>query len=248
MKLKQNFELFMLCILIGIGIVYLRLFASYPTDVVNIIKGVWMLFNHYIEILGLDLLSSFFGMFNANQMLFMGVFAQIVLGAILLKLFDRPFKNGAELLETNPFRVIRWGIIWYLLLVFSMIVFLLSVVGIGVAFAAGIVIVAISLLSGVSVALALGGQLKSILGVKSESIFIRYLLGEFIIALCTSVGVFSGVVICFMMPVLSLGIVWCSIMDKFIFKGSARKNEDDSSNKFDRDRIRDIITNGVSDN
>jgi len=244
MKLRQNFELFMLCVLIGIGIVYLRLFASYPTNVVNIVKGIWLLLNYYVDVLGLDLLSSFFGMFSANQMLFLMVLTQIIVGAVLLKLFKERLKNGAQILETNPFRVIRWGIIWYLLLIFTMIVFTLSVVGIGIAFAVGFVIVLISLISGVCIALTLGNQLKGLLGVEKRSIFIVYMLGEFVIALCTSVVALTGVIICFMIPVLSLGIVWCSIMDKFIYKGSAR-NENDKTDKFDRNRIRDIITNGV---
>jgi len=244
MKLRQNFELFMLCVLIGIGIVYLRLFASYPTNVVNIVKGIWLLLNYYVDVLGLDLLSSFFGMFSANQMLFLMVLTQIIVGAVLLKLFKERLKNGAQILETNPFRVIRWGIIWYLLLIFTMIVFTLSVVGIGIAFAVGFVIVLISLISGVCIALTLGNQLKGLLGVEKRSIFIVYMLGEFVIALCTSVVALTGVIICFMIPVLSLGIAWCSLMDKFIYKGSAR-NKDDKTDKFDRNRIRDIITNGV---
>ncbi len=246
MKLRQNFELLMLCILIGIAIVYLRLFASYPANVVNIVKGIWQLLNYYAEVLGLDLLSSFFGMFTANQMMFLMVLTQIIVGAMLLKLFRERLENGAQILETNPFRVIRWGIIWYLLLIFTMIVFALSVVGLGITFAFGLIIVVISLISGVCIALTLGDQLKSILGIGKRSIFIVYMLGEFVIALCTSVNVLSGVILCFMIPVLSLGIAWCSLMDKFIYKGSAR-NKDDKTDKFDRNRIRDIITNGVND-
>lgn len=246
MKLRQNFELLMLCILIGIAIVYLRLFASYPANVVNIVKGIWQLLNYYAEVLGLDLLSSFFGMFTANQIMFLMVLTQIIIGAVLLKLFREKLVNGSQILETNPFRVIRWGIVWYLLLIFAMIVFALSVVGLGITFAVGFIIVVISLISGVCIALTLGDQLKSILGIEKRSIFIVYMLGEFVIALCTSVNVLSGVILCFMIPVLSLGIVWCSLMDKFIYKGSAR-NDDDKIDKFDRNRIRDIITNGVND-
>ena len=246
MKLRQNFELLMLCVLIGIGIVYLRLFASYPENVVNIVKGIGMLLNYYAQVLGLDLLSSFFTIFTANQIMFLMVLAQIIVGAIFLRLFNERLNNGAQILETNPFRVIRWGIIWYLLLIFTIIVFTLSVVGIGVAVAVGFVLVLISLISGVCIAITLGRQLNSILGIEISNIFIVYLLGEFVIALCTSVNVLSGVVLCFMIPVLSLGIAWCSVMDKFIYKGSARNN-DDKTDKFDRNRIRDIITNGVND-
>ena len=246
MKLRQNFELFMLCILIGIAIVYLRLFASYPANVVNIVKGIWQLLNYYAGAMGLSLLSNFFSMFTANQMMFLMVLIQIIIGAVLLKLFRERLVNGAQILETNPFRVIRWGIIWYLFFVFTMIVFTLSVVGVGIALTFGFIMVVISLVSGVCIALTLGDQLKGILGIEKRSIFIVYMIGEFVIALCTSVNVLSGVVLCFMIPVLSLGVAWCSLMDKFIYKGSAR-HKDEKTDKFDRNRIRDIITNGVND-
>ena len=200
MKLKQNFELFMLCILIGIGIVYLRLFASYPANAVNIAKGIWLIINHYIEVFGLEKLGGFIGMFSGNQIMFLLVLTQILVGAILLLIFKVSFINGAEILETNPFRVIRWGIILYLLAVLTMVVFFLSVVGIVFTFAIGAVLIVISLISGVSIALFFVKQLQGFLGIKKRSIFILYLLGEFILAMCTSVGVFSGVVILFMIP------------------------------------------------
>ena len=246
MKLRQNLELFMLCILIGIGIVYLRLFASYPANAVNIVKGIWVLINHYIDVLGLEKLGELIGMFSANQMMFMLVLSQIVVGAFLLLIFKENFINGAEILETNLFRVIRWGTVLYLLIVLTMIIFFLSVVGIAFTLILGTFLILVSFISGVSIALFFGKQMQGLLGIRKKNMFILYLLGEFVVAMCTSVGVFSGAVILFMIPVISLGIMWCTFMDKFIYKGTARNN-DDESNKFDRDRIRDIITNGVSD-
>ena len=67
-----------------------------------------------------------------------------------------------------------------------MIVFTLSVVGVGIALAFGFIMVVISLVSGVCIALTLGDQLKGILGIeKKEASYVllqksdrRFILGR----------------------------------------------------------------------
>ncbi len=244
MKLKQNMELFMLCILIGIGIVYLKLFASYPENMVNIIRGVWLLVTYYLEIAGFKVISDFLQMFSANQLFFMFVLIHIVVGAVLVGIFKNRFQKGADIILASPYKVIRWGLLWYFLMVATMLIFLISVVGIPVAGVVFTLLFVISALGGVSIAVALGINVRRGLNVKSKSVFVSYLLGEFVLSVCTSVGVFTGVVLLFILPVFSLGTVWCAVMNRFVYKGIP-DDFDDDTNKFDRNRIRDIITNGV---
>lgn len=247
MKLRQNFELFMFCILIGIGIVYLRLFASYPENVVSIIKGIGVLANYYINLLDLTIIENVLEVLSTNQLFFVLVLLQIVFGAVLLKLFGEKFVRGVNIVCSNLYRVIRWGVLWYGLVVVSMVVFFLSVAGISIAGLFLAFLAVVTVIGSVSIAVTVGNSVRKMLNVKNNNIFVLYMLGEFVITLCSSVGVLSGVITIFIMPVLSLGTVWCYIMDRFIYKGYPERfdGDDEDTNKFDRNHIRDIITNGV---
>lgn len=245
MRIKQSFELLMICIIIGIGIVYLRLFAPYPQGVINLLSGIRTIIDYYVEIIGLSAFTDLLNRFTANQILFIIVLLQIVKGAVLILLFKDKFIKGSKILNTNLFRTIRWGMILYLLVFSTMVVMLVSVAGMSIGLLVALIIIIVSILGGVSIAIYIGTNIGELLGIRSKSVYVAYMLGEFVYAICINVSVLVGVFILFILPVLSFGVIWCYIMDKYIYKGTPM-DDDSKMNRFDRDRIRDIITNGVN--
>lgn len=248
MEKRHSFELFIFCILIGIGIVYLRLFAVYPDNLVNILKGIGTLVNYYIEALNISFLPNVSDITASHKFIFLLVLMHIVIGAVMLKVFEGGFRKSVNIFIENLFRVIRWGIVLYMLMAMSFLILMFSVAGSIGAVAIAAVVAVISLIGGVSVAVAVGFNVKRLLNIKAD-IVIMYLLGEFVIAICTSVSVLCGAIVLFVVPVLSLGVTWCYFIDKFIYKVPVSKFDDDYSDKnnFDRESIRNIITGGIND-
>ena len=229
--------------LIGIGIVYLRLFSSYPDSMVYLIKGIMALVNYYLEALNVTFLTSLFASVSSHKIIFIAVLLHIIIGGLILSVFEEKYRKSINILLSNICRVIRWGFILYVLLGMSFLILLFSVAGSAGAAIIAVLLTATTLIGGVSVAVAIGYNVKKMLNIRAN-LLIMYMLGEFVMAICTSVSVLAGAVVLFILPVLSLGTAWCYIMDKCIYKAPISAFRDNEKH-FDRDRMREIITEGI---
>ncbi|OUQ58704.1 hypothetical protein B5E58_05840 [Tyzzerella sp. An114] len=228
------------------GILFLRLIADYPSGIVNFSEGIVIIAERIVIALGLEEIVLTLGKFPGMALIFVSGIFQVVIGLILLFIFKNKAEQGTMIIIKKPVKVIGFGNVIYILALALFFLFTISVVGIPVALIIGTIIYIISFIGSVPLAIFFGYNICQALNVSGYT-YIYYMMGSFFMVLCKSIYAVGGAFTFYIFPVLSIGIVAIMILNRFIFKMSykiefptKRDNE-----RFDRKKIKDIITKGL---
>lgn len=246
MRFSKKYESLIFCLIISVGIISLRLIASYPSEITNFTSHLVETVNSTIDVLGLSKLLNFMQNIPVWAAIIINGFANIFIGIVFLLIFKKSVKQGSMVILNSIGSVIFYGLIIYLLGLSVVLIFAYSVIGIPISafmvFSSGIVVY----IGNISVAVYVGYIIQEKLSIKGGTV-IYYLFGSFVMIICKSVYAFGAAFIFFIFPVLAIGTVFVTFINKYFLNISYKieYDNDKKNKKFDRKKIRDIITKGL---
>ncbi len=248
MKISKNTENFLLCLIICIGIISLRLVADYPRELIFISQNIMEMFKVIIQALGISSYVQYLADLPDTLLLIAGAGGQLIIGLLFLFLFKRQSEQGAMVLIRHYGKVISSGLVLYFGIAAIVGMHIYSVVGIPFSIASSFIVMLLVQFGRISLAIFIGYVFEGVLRISGYTL-IYYLIGNFIMILSESVFGIGGAFIFFVYPVLSLGTVFLLFVYRRVLKISlpvtfkTRHGEE----SFDRDKIRDIIKEGLDD-
>ena len=228
------------------GILFLRLSADYSNDIINFSEGTVIIAQKILIALGLEEVIKFLLEIPVFTLICASGIFHIVIGLFVLKIFKNRVEQGAMIMIKKPSKVIALGNFVYLLGIILFFVFAISIIGLPIAFIIGLIIHIAVFLGKISLAVFFGYNICQILKVSGYT-YMYYMIGSFFIILCQSVYTIGVAFALYVFPVLSIGSFIITIMNRFVFKMSYKVEFETTrqKQKFDRKKIRDIITKGL---
>lgn len=239
MKTGSKWDSFIICLIVCIGIISLRLTATYPPWIIKISREILFMVKEIVNFFGLSEIMDFFlKVPNIIIICFLGI-VRIIFGILFLFVFKRSMEQGFIITVKNPVKIIKNGFEIYMLFIIIILIYIYSVIGIPIAAIFLCASYIINSIGSVPLAVSLGYMFGKKLKIKG-GLYFFYLFGSFIILLCSSVYGFSGAFLFFIFPVLNFGICMNMFLYRFVYKISY-KIDYQSKKHFDREKIRDII-------
>ncbi len=228
------------------GILFLRLIADYPTDIIDFSTGIVIIFEKIMIALGLQNFIIIMSRIPLIALVFASGIFKIVIGLILLFIFKSTAEQGTMIIIKKPIKVIAIGNIVYILELILFFIFTLSVIGLPIAVIIGILGYITSFLGCIPLAMFFGYNICQILNVSGYT-YMYYMIGSFFMVLCQSVYAIGVAFSMYVFPVLSIGIFIILLLNRFVFKMSYKIEFNTKREKepFDRKKIKDIITKGL---
>ncbi len=244
-KLKSINRLFIYSAIVA-GILFLRLIADYPTDIIDFSAGIVIIFEKIMIALGIEDIILIISKIPLVALVFASGIFKVVIGLILLFIFKNTAEQGTMIMIKKPIKVIAIGNVVYILGLILFFIFTVSVIGLPVAIIIGILGYIISFLGGISLAIFLGYNICNMLNVSGYT-YMYYMIGSFFMVLCQSVYAIGVAFSMYVFPVISIGSFIILLLNKFVFKMSYKIEFNTKREKepFDRKKIKDIITKGL---
>lgn len=239
-KKLENFAVYSAII---VGTLMLRFVGDYPDGLVEFLKS-----NVYLAVK----IADYFGLVNVVNilinipskvlLLLLGIL-HMVAGFCALKMKKSQMEQGVMLLLDELPQVVKSGIVLYGMLLALLVISIYSVVGI--PFAAFLLSVTeiIIILGRIPLAIFFGYLLMERLSVAGYT-YLYFFIGGFFMLLCETVYGVGGAFLFFVFPVLAMGALFTLLLYRCGYRVSlpVRFPTSASSEKFDRNKIRDIIT------
>lgn len=242
MKIKR-FNSFLMFIGIITILLSLRLFSNYPKEISLFVESVIVVVEKIIIALGI---SEFIFLFQKIPFLYVIIFFDIacfLIGVIFITFFKKGIEQGAMSIVKSPFSVIKTGNILYFMIFSVVFIFIISVIGIPIALLIFLITILFLFWGNLCLSVYLGYNICQYLKSK-KNIYIYFLIGSIVKVSCKVLYAFGLAFVLYIFPVFSLGIVCVTFYNKFILKMSY-KIELYGKDKFDRNKIKDIIKKGL---
>ena len=242
MKIKK-FNSFLIFISVITILISFRLFSNYPKEISLFVESVIVVVERIIIALGI---SEFIFLFQKIPFLYVIIFFDIVyclIGTIFIIFFKEGIEQGVMSIVKSPFSVIKTGNISYFMIFSITFIFIISVIGIPIALLIFLIIVLLLFWGSLSLTVYLGYNICQYLKSK-KNIYIYFLIGSVVRASCKVLYAFGLAFALYIFPVFSLGVVCVTFYNKFILKMSYKVELYDKD-KFDRNKIKDIIKKGL---
>lgn len=167
------------------------------------------------------------------------------IGYLVLKFNTKRMKIGSAIFSAELVKVVKWGLFIYLMRAILIFVFVYSVVGIPVAIVFIAATKIVDIVGMVPVAINIGTSIQEIINGNDRRIEYNYIIGAIAMLMSANVYAVGCALFLFVFPVLSFGTISCMI-EKRVFCVPVNTSEFESEKKrFDRNKIRDIITKGL---
>lgn len=186
------------------------------------------------------------GVFSVVTFKFSKILIDFILGIIILSIGKNLVCQGAVAISNNPKKTLFYGLTAFMLLAIILILFLSSLVG----FPFGILIIIleyiITLIGKVSLNIYIGNIIENKFKQKWY-VYLDYLVGAVIIETICLIPYIGNLFIVFIIPIISVGIVIISLLNKFIYKIYYKVpfNLQISEKKYIREDIKKIILDGI---
>ena len=240
MDKMKKLDLFLIYITVVIGITLLRISKGYPKGVVQFLNSFVVLLENIIEYFGLTKLFHILHCFSIEWILFCVESIQIAIGFLILFLFRNTWEQGAMILLKKTSDVLKTGICLYVMLFAVILVFVYSIVGLPIG-AVLFLFRHIAIIFGrIPIAIFLGYLLLQQFQIKGET-YLYYMIGSFVMLLFENVYLIGSAFLLFVFPVVALGVDVLLIVYYFIYKCSFTIEWQQQKQKFDRNKIRNII-------
>ena len=169
----------------------------------------------------------------------------LIAGYGILKFNARVMKTGSAIFSAELVKVIKRGLFIYLMRAFLIFVFIYSVVGIPVAIVLIVVTKIVDIIGTIPVAVNIGASIQEVINGNDRRMEYNYVIGAIAMLMSTNVYAVGGALFLFVFPVLSFGTVCCMIEKKVFCTPVDTSEFENKKRKFDRNKIRDIITDGL---
>lgn len=243
---KEQFEFFLVCAVLAIGILFLRLTAEYPDGLVTLAGNMTEMLWGLIDALGLASLLNKLSLIPPFVLIIIGGLIQIVLGLFVLSICKDTMEQGAMLVLKKGGELLQYGMTLYLFVCSLLFIFIYSVIGAPFGILIILLLHIASFFGGIPLAIYIGYMTEELLGIRGRTVT-YFLLGRFIMVLCESIFGVGTAFLLFVFPVCSLGSVFLLFLYRKVLrirfpvcfpKGPGKES-------FDRGRIRDIIGRGT---
>ena len=236
-------DIFIFCILISIGLISLRFINIYPQQLLTTINLFINMFESIIISFGLSNFALYLSKIPLLLILLVLSLATVFINSIILLLFKKNIDQAAAMIPKNISTIIVSGLIIYALISFTVVLFTYSIVG--VPMAAFILFIAFILmkLGEIPVNIIIGSFVRERLNISKMGSVRYFWLGSFMMFLTKSVYSIGAAFEFFIYPVLSLGTLFVFLVNKFVIKihYKVEYNLDNDKNKFNKEKMRDII-------
>lgn len=245
MNNSTKWETFLVCFVVTAGIVYLRLIANYPAEVILIIDGMLGMVEAVIVAFGLSYFIEYIQSIPPFVILLVTSGIQVLFGLLFMRIFKNFMEQGSILILKKSSDVIKSGLVIYVCCGVVIAIFMYSIVGMPVAVFVGISAHIVSSVGRIPMAIYTGYVVEGLLGVKGHT-YTYYLFGSFILMLCESVFGVGIAFLFFIIPVISLGVVFTMWINRYVLRihYDTEFLSKTVKENFDRDKIRDIINKG----
>ena len=246
MNFSKNWENFLICFMVCIGILSLRFVSDYPEEIILCAEGLISIAVEIVRSLGLLAFAEKLSQLSMWVIvLTVGAF-RILIGVLLLRIFRQGMQQGGMVLVKDPNGVIKSGL-WITILLFLVTaLFFYSIVGIPIGVLLLLTGSLMVFIGRIPLALYIGYHGELLLKIKPKGLYVHYFFGCFIMMLCESLYAFGLAFSLFVIPVLSVGIVFHMAINKIFYKTHFHSIFEKNFEKpFDRGRMRNIITKGI---
>jgi len=169
-----------------------------------------------------------------------------LLGYLMLNWKPSIMKMGSAIFSADLTKVIKLGLISYFMRVILIFVFIYSVVGIPIAIGIIVVTNIVDIVGVVPVAVNIGANVQEMINGNDRRMEYNYIIGAVAMLISANVYAVGCALFLFIFPVLSFGTVSCMVEKKvFCIPVDTSEFENEKKDKFDRKKIRDIITKGL---
>ena len=233
------------CLIVCSFILGIRKFMDYPQEVIAAVKMIEDGVAGIITVLKLQQIVEFLSKLPVS-VVFCSIGAVFfAVGMAAVKLLPKKVKMGSDIVYLNLDGVIKMGLLIYVMRLVLTLVFVFSVVGIPVAIVITAVFAVINLIGFVPVAVFIGHTIQEMANGSDRRLIYNYTLGALFMLLCINVYAVGSTFMFFIFPVLSFGAFAMIVSRKLLGAKLPPDESGEGKNKFDREKIRDIITNGL---
>ncbi|MGE4214924.1 MAG: hypothetical protein AB7E42_09125 [Anaerotignaceae bacterium] len=173
-------------------------------------------------------------------------FISFGIGYLILKSKPKTMKIGSAIFSEELVKVIKRGLFIYLMRAMLIFVFIYSVVGIPVAVAIIFITKIVDIVGMVPVAVNIGSSIQETINGNDRRIEYNYIIGAIAMLISSNVYAVGCALFLFVFPVLSFGTVSCMIEKKVFCMPIDTSEFEKKKDKFDKNKIRDIITKGLN--
>ena len=167
------------------------------------------------------------------------------IGYLILKAKSKTMKIGSAIFSEELAKVIKRGLFIYIMRAILIFVFVYSVVGIPVAVTIIILTKIVDIVGMVPVAVNIGASIQEAVNGNDRRMEYNYIIGAIAVLISANVYAVGCALILFIFPVLSFGTISCMIEKKLFCMPIDTSDFENKKDKFDKNKIRDIITKGL---
>lgn len=239
-KKVENFAVYAVVI---IGTLMLRFVGDYPDALVGFLESNVMLAVKIANYFGLGEAVNILRNIPSKALLLLLGILHMAAGFCALKIKKSQMEQGAMLLLDELPQVIKAGITLYGMLAALFAVCIYSVVGIPLGALLIFITEIIIVLGRIPLAIFFGYLLMERLSVAGYT-YLYFFIGGFFMLICESVYGVGGAFLFFVFPVLAMGTLFTLFIYRRCLRVSltVRFQTGISNEKFDRNKLRDIIT------
>lgn len=167
------------------------------------------------------------------------------IGYLILKAKPKAMKTGSAIFSAEIAKVIKRGLFIYFMRAVLVFVFVYSVVGIPIAVAIIILTKIVDIVGMVPVAVNIGASIQEAINGNDRRMEYNYIIGAIAMLISANVYAVGCALILFIFPVLSFGTISCMIEKRVFCMPIDTSEFENKKDKFDKNKIRDIITKGL---
>ena len=180
------------------------------------------------------------------------VFIAFIIGGILFLIgygvivfASNKVSNLTKIMKYEFCDVVKKGLVIYIARVSLVFLFAYSIIGIPVAVFILITAILVDLYGMVAVAVNMGDVVQEVFNGSDRRMSYNYIIGATVMMMCVNVHAVGITLLMFIFPVISVGAIFCDVEKKFLKKPVLGNDPKDENTKFDRRKIRDIITKEI---
>ena len=180
------------------------------------------------------------------------VFAVFIIGGIafligygVIVFANKKVLSLAKIMKYEFCDVVKKGLVIYMARVFLIFLFAYSIIGIPVAVFILVTAILMDLHGMVAVAVNIGNIVQDVFNGNDRRMSYNYIIGAIVMMMCVNVHAVGITLLMFIFPVVSVGAMFCATEKRFLNKPSLGDANNDENTRFDRRKIRDIITKEV---
>ena len=240
---KSFFLHVLICFLICAFIVGVRSFV-YPQTVVTVAEALRENIEGAIYILRLKQAAML--LFSLPVPILIGLVgaAFFLIGVFALKLFPKKIWLGAGIVSLNLKKIVKLGLLIYVMKFIVFMIFFYSVVGIPFIFFLEAAFLVVYIIGALFVAAFIGSLIQEMANGSDRRMIYNFTIGTVFMLLCLNVYAIGGTFLFFIFPVISYG-AFAGMVSRRALNMRVPENKNDENKKFDREKMRTIITNGL---